>query len=119
MLSPLAKRFPRELKSNLGKYLGIFFMMVMAIGLTSGFLVAASSISKIIDKMVMPTSSKTRASPPTSKPAARPFLPQGRPRKTQAGRRPIFTKTTASTRRFPEARQPREPPHACIRTEPT
>ena len=32
MLSPLAKRFPRELKSNLGKYLGIFFMMVMAIG---------------------------------------------------------------------------------------
>lgn len=51
MLSPLAKRFPRELKSNLGKYLGIFFMMVMAIGLTSGFLVAASSISKIIDKM--------------------------------------------------------------------
>lgn len=51
MLSPLAKRFPRELKSNLGKYLGIFAMMVMAIGLTSGFLAAASSISKIIDGM--------------------------------------------------------------------
>ena len=51
MLSPLAKRFPRELKNNLGKYLGIFAMMVMAIGLTSGFLAAASSISKIIDGM--------------------------------------------------------------------
>ena len=51
MLSPLAKRFPRELKNNLGKYLGIFAMMVMAIGLTSGFLAAASSISKIIGGM--------------------------------------------------------------------
>lgn len=51
MFSPLSKRFPRELKNNLGKYLGIFAMMVMAIGLTSGFLSAASSISKIMDKM--------------------------------------------------------------------
>lgn len=51
MLSPLAKRFPRELKNNLGKYLGIFAMMVMAIGLTSGFLSAASSISKLMDGM--------------------------------------------------------------------
>lgn len=51
MLSPLAKRFPRELKNNLGKYLGIFAMMVIAIGLTSGFLSAASSISKLMDGM--------------------------------------------------------------------
>ena len=51
MFSPLSKRFPRELKNNLGKYLGIFAMMVMAIGLTSGFLSAASSISKIINDM--------------------------------------------------------------------
>lgn len=51
MFSPLVKRFPRELKNNLGKYLGIFAMMVMAIGLTSGFLSAASSISKLIDGM--------------------------------------------------------------------
>ena len=27
MASPLRKRFPRELKNNLGKYLGIFLLM--------------------------------------------------------------------------------------------
>ena len=38
MASPLRKRFPRELKDNLGKYLGIFLLMSVTIALTSGFL---------------------------------------------------------------------------------
>ncbi len=50
-MSPLTKRFPRELKGNFSKYLGIFLMMIIAISLTSGFLMAASSIEKIIHKM--------------------------------------------------------------------
>ncbi len=51
MASPLIKRFPRELKNNLGKYLGIFLLMAVSIALTSGFLLAAHSISVIIDEM--------------------------------------------------------------------
>ena len=51
MASPLRKRFPRELKNNLGKYLGIFLLMSVTIALTSGFLLAAHSISVIIDDM--------------------------------------------------------------------
>lgn len=51
MRNPLHRRFPRELRANAGKYAGIFVMLVMAIGLTSGFLNAASSIQKIIDGM--------------------------------------------------------------------
>lgn len=51
MASPLRMRFPRELKSNLGKYLGIFLLMSVTIALTSGFLLAAHSIGVIIDDM--------------------------------------------------------------------
>lgn len=51
MASPLRKRFPRELKNNLGKYLGIFLLMSVTITLTSGFLLAAHSIGVIIDDM--------------------------------------------------------------------
>lgn len=51
MASPLRKRFPRELKNNLGKYLGIFLLMSATIALTSGFLLAAYSIGVIIDDM--------------------------------------------------------------------
>ena len=51
MASPLRKRFPRELKNNLGKYLGIFLLMAVTIALTSGFLLAAHSIGVIIDDM--------------------------------------------------------------------
>ena len=29
-MSPLAKRLPRELKHNLGKYLGIFLLMALS-----------------------------------------------------------------------------------------
>ena len=51
MASPLRKRFPRELKNNLGKYLGIFLLMSVTIALTSGFLLAAHSIGVIIADM--------------------------------------------------------------------
>lgn len=51
MMSPLNKRFPRELRNNLGKYLGIFALMAVAISLTTGFLVAASSIEATLDKV--------------------------------------------------------------------
>lgn len=47
MSSPLRKRLPRELRNNLGKYLGMFLLLVLAIAFTSGFLVAASSIELI------------------------------------------------------------------------
>ncbi len=50
-MTPLAKRLPRELKNNIGKYLGIFLLMCGAIALTSGFLLAAHSISQIIEGM--------------------------------------------------------------------
>ena len=47
MGSPLRKRLPRELRNNLGKYLGMFLLLALAIAFTSGFLVAASSIELI------------------------------------------------------------------------
>ncbi len=50
-MTPLARRLPRELKNNIGKYLGIFLLMCGAIALTSGFLLAAHSIGSIIDEM--------------------------------------------------------------------
>ena len=50
-MTPLAKRLPRELKHNIGKYLGIFLLMCGAIALTSGFLLAAHSIGCLIDNM--------------------------------------------------------------------
>ena len=50
-MTPLARRLPRELHNNLGKYLGIFLLMTGSIALTSGFLLAAHSIGCIIDGM--------------------------------------------------------------------
>ena len=50
-MTPLARRLPRELRNNLGKYLGIFLLMTGSIALTSGFLLAAHSIGCIIDGM--------------------------------------------------------------------
>lgn len=50
-MGPLIKRLPRELVHNIGKYLGIFLLMAVSIALTSGFLLAAHSISVIIDDM--------------------------------------------------------------------
>ncbi len=44
MKNPLIKRLPRELKSEMGKYIVIFLFMVMVIGFVSGFLVASGSM---------------------------------------------------------------------------
>ena len=44
MKSPLRKRLPRELKSEIGKYLVVFILMVTTIGFVSGFLVADGSM---------------------------------------------------------------------------
>ena len=44
MRNPLMKRIPRELKSDFGKYLVIFILMILTIGLISGYLVAANSL---------------------------------------------------------------------------
>lgn len=50
-MTPLAKRLPRELRRNIGKYLGIFLLMCGSIALASGFLLAAHSIGCLIDDM--------------------------------------------------------------------
>lgn len=50
-MTSLAKRLPRELRRNIGKYLGIFLLMCGSIALTSGFLLAAHSIGCLIDGM--------------------------------------------------------------------
>ena len=52
MRNPLNKRFSRELRGNLGKYAGMFFMMLFAVAFTSGFLLAAGSIESICLGMV-------------------------------------------------------------------
>lgn len=44
MKNPLRKRLPRELKSEFGKYLVIFLLLVGTIGFVSGFLVADGSL---------------------------------------------------------------------------
>ena len=51
MASPLAKRFPRDLKNNIGKYLGMFLLLVVAISMTTGFLASAASIEKILQNV--------------------------------------------------------------------
>ena len=42
--SPLSHRIPRELRSDLGKYLVIFILLIASIGLVCGYLVAAESM---------------------------------------------------------------------------
>ena len=37
MKNPLRKRLPRELKGELGKYLVVFILMVLTIGMVSDF----------------------------------------------------------------------------------
>ncbi len=44
MRNPLVKRLPREIKSDLPKYIIIFMFMVIVIGFVSGFLVASGSM---------------------------------------------------------------------------
>ncbi|MEI3438426.1 MAG: hypothetical protein V8Q83_09695 [Blautia sp.] len=50
MKNPLLKRLPKELKTDLGKYLVIFLFMTLTIGFVSGFLVAGSSMSAAYDE---------------------------------------------------------------------
>ena len=50
-MAPLSKRLPRDLKNNLGKYLGIFVLMALATAFTSGFLASAASIDDILKGM--------------------------------------------------------------------
>lgn len=47
-MSALNRRLPREFRHNLGKYLGIFFLLCLTISIVSGFLVAARSIQRVI-----------------------------------------------------------------------
>ena len=44
MKNPLRKRLPREIRSEFGKYIVIFLLMVATIGFVSGFLVADNSM---------------------------------------------------------------------------
>lgn len=44
MKSPLRKRLPREIRSEFGKYIVVFLLMVATIGFVSGFLVADNSM---------------------------------------------------------------------------
>lgn len=39
------KGIPRELKSDLGKYIALFLFLTLTIGFVSGFLVAGGSMS--------------------------------------------------------------------------
>ena len=50
MKNPLNKRLPRELKSEIGKYLVLFIFLAGMIALVSGFLVADGSMIKAYDQ---------------------------------------------------------------------
>ena len=50
-MSPLNKRLPRDLRNNLGKYLGIFLLFLFAIAMGAGYLSAAHSIEVIQNDM--------------------------------------------------------------------
>jgi len=50
MRNPLMKRLPRELKSEIGKYLVIFLFFVIVIGFVSGFLVSSGSMQVTFDE---------------------------------------------------------------------
>lgn len=50
MKNPLWKRIPKELVTDIGKYLVIFLFMVLCIGFISGFLVAGNSMIHTYDE---------------------------------------------------------------------
>ena len=50
MRSPLNKRLFRELRGEFGKYLVIFILMTLTIGMVSGFLVADGSMLKAYEQ---------------------------------------------------------------------
>ena len=35
-MSPLTRRIPRELRNNLGRYLGLFFLVLLAVAFAGG-----------------------------------------------------------------------------------
>lgn len=43
MGSPLARRFPRMVRHNIGRYLGLLLLLVFSVGLSNGFMQAASN----------------------------------------------------------------------------
>lgn len=45
MHNPLNKRFKRDLRSDVGKYVAIFLFIVFFIGAASGFMVADNSVT--------------------------------------------------------------------------
>ncbi|MBR2284074.1 MAG: ABC transporter permease [Ruminococcus sp.] len=49
MKNPLLKRLPRELKSDIGKYIALFLFLSLTIAFVSGFLVADNSLKKAYD----------------------------------------------------------------------
>ena len=59
MRNPLNKRLPRELKSEIGKYIVLFIFLAGMISIVSGFIVAASSMSKAYDESLKNTTLKT------------------------------------------------------------
>lgn len=50
MKNPLNKRFPREIKNELGKYTILFIFITAMISVVSGFLVASHSMQKAFDE---------------------------------------------------------------------
>ncbi len=50
MKNPLNKRFPRELKGDIGKYIAIFLFLVFFIGVMSGFFVTNNSVAKTFNE---------------------------------------------------------------------
>lgn len=44
MRNPLIKRYPRDLKSNFGRYLAVFLMLMVTIAIMSGFLCVSDGI---------------------------------------------------------------------------
>ena len=55
MKNPLVKRFPRELKSEFGKYLIIFLFIAGTISITSGWNVAGNRMMKALKNTVLRT----------------------------------------------------------------
>ncbi len=50
MKNPLNKRYPRELKGDIGKYIAIFLFLVFFIGVMSGFIVTNNSVAKTFNE---------------------------------------------------------------------
>ena len=42
-MSPLGKRYPRSIKHNLGRYIGLLILLMMAVGLGNGYMQAAQN----------------------------------------------------------------------------